>query len=67
MEVLVLWLFVLVRIYSTWKGSMAQLPLVLVYHDPLQVATFWEWRSPSISLRCSSHRINAWDIYLQIS
>ena len=22
---------------------MAQLPLVWVYHDPLQIATFWEW------------------------
>ena len=28
-------------ICTTWKGSMAQLPLVLVYHIPLQIATVW--------------------------
>ena len=28
-------------IYTTWKGSMAQLPLVLVYHIPLHIATVW--------------------------
>ena len=26
--------------YTTWKGSMAQLPLVLIYHFPLTISTF---------------------------
>ena len=30
-------------IYTTWKESMASHSLVLVYHDPLLFASFWEW------------------------
>ncbi len=36
---------------TTGKGSMAQLPLVLVYHGPLLFATFWELRH-LLSPRC---------------
>ena len=32
--------------FPTWKGSMAiatPISLVLVYHGPLEITTFWEW------------------------
>ena len=37
---------------TTWKGSMAQLPLVLAYHVPLQIATFWGVASHLLSRWC---------------
>ena len=48
--------------YTTWKGSMAQLPLVLVYHSPLLFATELGCGvAPSIlSLRCTQMVIPAW-------
>ena len=41
--------FTLYRLKSRWH-----IPHVLVYHGPSQIATFWEWKPPSIlSLRCN--------------
>ena len=53
--------------YTTWKGSMAQLPLVLVYHSPLLFATeLGSGVAPSIlSLRCTQMAIPAWTRSLQ--
>ena len=43
---------------TSWKGSMAirHLPLVLVYHGPLEIATFWELRH-LLSLGCNIFEI----------